>query len=378
MPRLTVPTRTNVARRPAARPKRPPLAVAPAPRVHGVETPAAPAAGDAATTEWPGLAPWTGSRMAANVAAWGAPFLRLPRLGRRWRIPVRYRIAGSEVLTLALLASVLLHLLVLAIRFSPMLLDRVLDRGPPLEVALVNAKSRTKPTKADVLAQANLDGGGNTDADRRAKSPLPVLPKEIPARDVAVATEQLEAVEQRTYELMTRLTDMPSLPNVPMAPRAEETPERPELLPTSAELLQRTLETMRLEAQIARDMDAYQKRPKRHFIGARAEEYRFARYVEDWRMKVERIGNLNYPAAARELKLYGNLVLTVSIRSDGTLEGVHVDRSSGHRLLDAAAVKIVEMGSPYAPFPAEVRRDTDILSISRTWTFTRGDELRAD
>ena len=278
----------------------------------------------------------------------------------------------------AILASIAFHAAVIVgVGFKMPRLPGLDAPHNMMEVVLVNAKSATRPEKADALAQANLDGGGNTDADRRAKSPLPVLPKEIPARDVAVATEQLEAVEQRTYELMTRLTDMPSLPSVPMAPRAEETPERPEL-PTSAELLQRTLETMRLEAQIARDMDAYQKRPKRHFIGARAEEYRFARYVEDWRMKVERIGNLNYPAAARELKLYGNLVLTVSIRSDGTLEGVHVDRSSGHRLLDAAAVKIVEMGSPYAPFPAEVRRDTDILSISRTWTFTRGDELRAD
>ncbi len=88
-------------------------------------------------------------------------------------------------------------------------------------------------------------------------------------------------------------------------------------LPTANELMQRTLEAMRLEAQIAKDMEAYQKRPKRRFIGARAEEYRFARYVEDWRLKIERVGNLNYPEAARQQKLYGNLLLTVSIRSDG-------------------------------------------------------------
>ena len=103
--------------------------------------------------------------------------------------------------------------------------------------------------------------------------------------------------------------------------------------------MQRTLEAMRLEAQIAKDMDAYQKRPKRRFIGARAEEYRFARYVEDWRLKIERIGNLNYPEAARKQKLYGSLLLTVSIRADGSVENVEVNRTSGNRILDAAAVQ---------------------------------------
>jgi protein TonB len=142
-------------------------------------------------------------------------------------------------------------------------------------------------------------------------------------------------------------------------------------------MMQRTLEAMRLEAQIAKDMDAYQKRPKRRFIGARAEEYRFARYVEDWRLKVERIGNLNYPEAARVQKLYGSLLLTVSIRADGSIEGVEVNKSSGHRVLDAAAVRIVEMAAPYAAFPPDVKRDTDILHITRTWTFTKADELVA-
>ncbi len=135
---------------------------------------------------------------------------------------------------------------------------------------------------------------------------------------------------------------------------------------------------MRLEAQVAKEFEAYQKRPKRRFIGARAEEYRFARYVEDWRLKVERIGNLNYPEAARQLKLYGNLILSVAIRSDGTLEGVEVHRSSGHRILDAAAVRIVELGAPYSPLPADIRRDTDVLVITRTWSFSKGDELTSE
>ena len=90
--------------------------------------------------------------------------------------------------------------------------------------------------------------------------------------------------------------------------------------------MQRSLEIARLEAQTSLDYEAYQKRPKRKFIGARTQEYRFARYVEDWRIKVERIGNLNYPEAARRDQLYGNLQLTVGIRSDGSLESVEINR----------------------------------------------------
>ncbi|MDO9221687.1 MAG: energy transducer TonB, partial [Thiobacillus sp.] len=110
-------------------------------------------------------------------------------------------------------------------------------------------------------------------------------------------------------------------------------------------------------------------------VGANVKEYAFARYVEDWVTKVERVGNVNYPEAARRQGVYGSLKLTVSIRVDGSLEGVEVDRSSGSKILDAAAVKIVELASPYAAFPADMRKKTDILSITRTWTFTRSDQL---
>src|SRR6202163_1803674 len=123
--------------------------------------------------------------------------------------------------------------------------------------------------------------------------------------------------------MMTQLKSAAALDAPQPTPNAA--PDKPELA-TSTEMMQRTLEAMRLEAQIAKDMDAYQKRPKRRFIGARAEEYRFARYVEDWRLKVELIGNLNYPEAARSQKLYGSLLVTTGIRADGSVESVVVER----------------------------------------------------
>jgi len=270
--------------------------------------------------------------------------------------------------------SIAIHGILLAIRFQPIDPSKRHDRGPPLEVALVNAKSKSKPTKADFLAQANLDGGGNTDANRQAKTPLPLLPKAGASGEVAVATQKIQALEQEAKELLTRLQ---SAPTAPAVPKPIDAPD-PAVQPSANEVMQRTLEAMRMEARIAKDMEVYQQRPKRRFVGARAEEYRFARYVEDWRSKIERVGNLNYPEAARQLKLYGSLLLTVSIRSDGSVENVEINRSSGAKVLDAAAVKIVEMSAPFAPFPPDIKRDTDVLHITRTWMFTKGDELRSE
>jgi protein TonB len=336
---------------------RSPLTAPPAPRktATAIRTPA-PAAGTAKPLP---------STHAAKPAK-GLPSFRFPDLTAD---------AGARPLVVyALGASLLIHAVLLAIRFSPFDLKRWEDREPPLEVALVNAKSKSKPTKADILAQANLDGGGNTDANRQAKTPLPAIQKTGMAAEVAIATQRIEALEIEAKELMTRINSAPT----PQAmPKPVEVPE-PAVQPSATELMQRTLEAMRIEARVAKDIEVYQQRPKRRFVGARADEYRFARYIEDWRSKIERIGNLNYPEAARQMKLYGSLLLTVSIRSDGSVENVEINRSSGQKVLDAAAVKIVEMSAPFAAFPADIRRDTDVLHITRTWMFTKGDELRSE
>ena len=130
----------------------------------------------------------------------------------------------------------------------------------------------------------------------------------------------------------------------------------------------------RLEGEISKDVDEYNKRPRKKFIGARTEEYHFAPYLDAWREKVQRIGTLNYPEAARG-KIYGSLILTVAINADGSVGRIDINRSSGHKVLDDAARRIVQMASPYAAFPPEIRKDTDILEITRTWYFTQGNNL---
>lgn len=277
----------------------------------------------------------------------------------------------SPALAIALAASLGLHAVLLSVHFSFAERTRTHDVPPSLEVVLVNSKSARKPVKADVLAQANLDGGGNTDEERRAKTPLPASRRSEHGEDARRAQQRVQALEARQRELLTQARAAAAVPHVDPQP-APQAPPTPHV--SGEDLRDSTLMLARMEAQISRQIDEYNKRPRRHFVGARARETRFAQYVESWRQKIERIGNLNYPDSARG-RIYGSLRMTVSIRADGSVEAMEIDRPSGHRVLDAAAEKIVRMASPFAAFPPEIRRDTDILVITRTWTFAPGDRL---
>jgi periplasmic protein TonB len=282
--------------------------------------------------------------------------------------------APRRNLTLALGASLLLHAALLAIRFTPPdFLDKARERA--LEVILVNSKSKAKPDKAQAKAQTNLDGGGNTDEDRRAKTPLPPSVQTREGNQLTEAQRRVAELEAQAQQQMTRLkseravsTDTPTVNPVP-APQ-------PNL--SGADMANSALAIARLEGQIARQMEEYNQRPRKKTIGARVEEYRFAQYVEDWRQKIERIGNLNYPDAAKG-RLYGSLMLSVIIKSNGELKSVEITRSSGQRLLDEAAVRIVRLAANngFAAFPESIRRDYDELDITRTWTFTNKDRLQA-
>jgi len=279
---------------------------------------------------------------------------------------------SSRSLTLALALSIVLHALALSIHFKLPEIFRDKYLSQPLDVVLVNSKTRAKPVKADVLAQANLDGGGNTDEKRRAKTPLPVLKETEPGADVRRAARRVQELEAQQLKMLTQLRAAKSVTPVEQAKAAATALPQPQV--TGQDLATSALAIARMEAQISRQLEEYNQRPRKAFIGSRASEYRFAQYVEDWRLKVERIGNLNYPDGARG-KVYGSLVLTVSIKSDGSLDSVEVQRSSGHQILDRAAERIVKMASPYANFPGNIKRDTDILVITRTWTFAPGDKL---
>ena len=273
----------------------------------------------------------------------------------------------------AVMASFVFHaILLFGVTIRPPDLSKLDSVAPALEVVLVNARSLTRPQQADAIAQHNLDGGGNTDLDRRAKSPLPVTRDDKQTTELTMESKRVKQLEVEAKKLLTQIQ---SQAKVETAVTQPEPQAETRVAPNSADIMAKSLEIARLEAQISKDWDAYQKRPRRRFLGARTQEFRFARYIEDWRQKVERVGTLNYPEAAKNQKIYGSLQLTVSIKPDGTVDTIEINRSSGQKILDDAARRIVQLAAPYAAFPADIAKDTDILSITRTWTFTRADQL---
>lgn len=312
-----------------------------------------------------------------------------------------FKLKSMSAMGIALWLSVLFHVLLLSVHFQPEL-KKFKDNLAVMEVVLVNAKTQSQPDNTETYAQANLDRGGNTEQDRKMKTALPVLkpqkveptpnpttnPKQAAQASLQTATESREQkrvaeLEKQAQELMTQIKAAKAVESQPVQKAAAQEAQA-EIQPNPnkklnlADVTAAALEMEKLEAIIAKQQDEYQKRPKRKFVGGRTKEYKYALYVEAWRQKVEKIGNLNYPEAARDLKLYGQLQMTVSLKPDGSIDSIEINRSSGHKVLDAAAKHIVELGSPYAVFPDDIRKEVDILSITRTWTFTQQDSLATE
>lgn len=281
------------------------------------------------------------------------------------------RLPDNRRLWIAVGSSLLFHALLLTLHFKfPDASNAMREKA--LDIILVNAKSARKPHDAQALAQSNLDGGGNTDENRRAKTPLPSTVQQTTGNDLQQMRRRVQELEVAQQKMLTQAR---SLRNVASSQTANEQPN-PAPTISGLDLAESARAMARLEGEISKTTDEYTKRPRKKFVGARAEEYRFAQYIEDWRQKIERIGTLNYPDAARG-KLYGSLVLTVAINADGSIGRIDINRSSGHKLLDDSARRIVQMAGPYSPFPPDIRRDTDVLEITRTWYFTQGDQLSA-
>jgi len=263
------------------------------------------------------------------------------------------------MLIAALGVSLGVHALLLAVRFVDPERLRLRATDPALEVILVNARSPARPSRPEAYAQANLDGGGANEAGRRS-SPLPNLMQQRDGDALEQSRARVEALPQEMHRLAQQERGDVPLPSPEQAPSVQP----------DAGSADSTFNVLaRLQAEIARNVSDYQKRPRRHHFMPSTSEYRYARYVEQWRAWVERIGNEHYPAEARG-RIYGALRMTVVVGADGRLVSAVVDESSGSAVLDRAARHIVKLSAPFPPFPPEIARDTDILEITRTWMFT--------
>ena len=255
-----------------------------------------------------------------------------------------------------------------------------------LEIVLVHKKHQTVQQDAEMLAQANQeDAGKNTDTKRHLKSrPLPanVNPSKIEnsASFTNINSSTVDDQAGDSQEVLTQITDTKNRPLLKISPlpqkkpkppaRADITESAPEL--NAAGLIKRSLEMASLSAEIDQRLAAYSERPRRKWVSAKTREYKYATYMHAWRVKIERIGNLNYPDEARKKKLSGHLLLDVALNADGTINEIILRRSSGHQSLDEAAINIVKLAAPFSPLPKGILEDTDILHIERTWRFMTG------
>ncbi len=241
-----------------------------------------------------------------------------------------------------------------------------------LDITLVNTRSDKKPKTADYLAQANQVGGGNTARQVEHKAPK-TQPSPVPTPGAAEQTSK-PTVTHRPADTAPRvLTTQQSRTKVRSSTPHPKAPAAPQI--NIAQLMRRSAEIARLEARNDRLRQTYAQRPDPKYLYANTRRQQDAAYLDSWTRKVEKIGNLNYPDEAARRGLSGSLTLQVVLRPDGTLRSVQLLNSSGHKVLDDAAIRIVRLAAPFAPIPKDVLDGKNELRIVRIWMFTAGNQL---
>jgi len=280
---------------------------------------------------------------------------------------------NGTLITMLVIAALIHGLLILGIGFD-LPKPETPARQQSLDVILIPPKKHAeKPEKADFLAPTSQKGG----SDRKGHA----RPRAVPTRPALKKSQRAEVEQIRSGAPTTEPRRQPKVVSTPRPAEKKVVPVRRKPVKAKprtdiAQLLSSTRqEIARLTAQLDRDSRYASQKVRRKAINASTREYRYAAYLEAWRRKVERVGNLNYPDAARRRKLYGDLLLHVAVRADGSVADIRVVRSSGHKVLDDAAVRIVRLAAPFAPFPEEIRKEVDILDITRTWQFMSNNRL---
>jgi len=281
----------------------------------------------------------------------------------------------NRSMTIAIAFSVLAHASLLAIRFAAPDAFRLQPTDPGLEVILVNAKHERAPVKAEALAQANLDGGGNADAGR-AQSPLPDLRKVEDGDSIKALQRRIAELEQR-QKILTQ-THASGFNAAPIAEQDKPDPSR-----NGADMLETSRAIARQTAEITQRISDQNKRPKKTFISPSTRGVGYALYYKAMQKRVEEVGTLSFPQQNGR-KLYGELVMYIPVFQDGSIYdkegGPRIERSSGNRALDQAALGIVRRAAPFGKFPANMRSTDkdDLWIVITTFTFTREGKLETE
>ncbi len=244
------------------------------------------------------------------------------------------------------------------------------DRPPTLEIILAQQETEVAPEKADYLAQANQEGSG--ELEERA-APTTDVEAEYEAEEIQEIVEpeaRASTAEVAPPVKQVLAATSPQREKVSKNPTKEQAEETREL--DAETLLRRSMEIASLEAQLDLQRQQYARNPRiRRLTSASTQKASDAWYLEAWRRKIEMVGNLNYPDEARRRRIYGSLRMLVTLKPDGSVTDIRILESSGHKLLDEAAIRIVRLAEPFAAFPEEMRKDVDVLEVIRTWQFRR-------
>lgn len=284
------------------------------------------------------------------------------------------RVSDNRLLSIAIAASLLLHGALLALRFSPPDIPKTRPLASTLEIVLVNARHDKAPRKADALAQANLEGGGQADAGR-AKSPLPNMQQSMDGNHLETQRRRIAELEQQQNRLLTQLSTL-SRDKVRAADKDfRQRSERPPV----AEMVD-SIALARREAEIARNVADYNKRPLKTQLTPNTREVAYALYYTALQRQIEKTGTRYFPQQDGK-KIYGELIVYIPVYQDGSLYdkegGPRVERSSGNPMLDRAALAIVQRAAPFGHFPKSTTADgkTHVWEIITRFKFTRDDVL---
>ena len=271
-----------------------------------------------------------------------------------------------STLQLALGFSVAVHAALISVRFiDPEGFNRVFQ-DTPLEVILVNAKSNERPDKAQAIAQASLAGGGDADKGR-ATSPLPYTALTAVGDDFEEAQRKMDAMQEQQAQLLAQLRKQ-------LATMPEPDPRKPSPSADQANEQEKRRQLVKLLAEIEKRINEENSRPKKRYISPATREEVYAVYYDALRRKVEDKGTQNFPEQGGK-KLYGELIMIVTVNHDGRVLGTEVVRGSGNPTLDRRAEAIVHAAGPFGSFGTDMRKKADQIAMVARFKFTRDQTL---
>ena len=274
-----------------------------------------------------------------------------------------------STLQLALGVSVAVHAALISVRFiDPEGFNRVFQ-DTPLEVILVNAKSSERPDKAQAIAQSNLAGGGDAEKGR-ATSPLPYTALTAIGDDFEEAQRKLDAMQEQQSQLLAQLRKQ-------LATLPEPDPRKASQSADQANEQEKRRQLVKLLAEIEKRINEENARPKKRFVSPSTREGSHAVYYDAMRRKIEDKGTENFPEQGGR-KLYGELIMIVTVNHDGRVLGTEVVRGSGNPTLDRRAEAIARASGPFGRFTPEIRKDMDQMAMVAHFKFTRDQTLETN